>query len=216
MKGLFLKDFALMKNQLHSVWIIIPVAVLMMILNDDATFPVVYSIVLAGMIGMGSISYDAFDNGNAFLFTLPVTRKQYTMEKYLFVIASVTAGTALAFLFVIVDSIRKGNGILSSDECFFVLECVMGVLIFMAFLLPIELKFGPEKGRVAMVAIFAVIVACVFLLKELAGNMDFTPFLEILSQATPPMIFGVSVLLCVTALLVSYLISYKIMEKKEF
>lgn len=216
MKGLFLKDFALMKNQLRSIWIVMVVAVFMMIMNDDASFPVVYSITLAGMLGIGSISYDSFDNGNAFLFSLPITRKQYTLEKYLFVLACAAAGTILAFLFVAADSIRKGDGLLAFDEIFFVLECVMGVLIFMAFLLPIELKFGPEKGRVAMIAIFAVIMAGVFLLKELAGNIDFTPLLEKLSQATQSMIFGVSGILCVIALLISYFLSYKIMEKKEF
>ena len=216
MKGLFLKDVALMKNQLRSIWIVAIVAVFMMIINNDATFPVVYSIVLTGMIGMGSISYDAFDNGNAFLFTLPITRKQYTLEKYLFILASVAAGTVLAFLFVAADSIRNGYNMFSSDAFFFVLECVFGVLIFMALLLPIELKFGPEKGRIAMVAIFAVIVAVIFVLNEMLGDIDVMPLLVKLEQLTTSMIFGVSFLVCAVFLIVSYLISCKIMEKKEF
>ena len=33
---------------------------------------------------MSSISYDEFDNGNAFLFSLPITRKDYVLEKYIF------------------------------------------------------------------------------------------------------------------------------------
>ena len=33
MKGLFLKDVALMKNQLRSIWIVAIVAVFMMIIN---------------------------------------------------------------------------------------------------------------------------------------------------------------------------------------
>lgn len=33
---------------------------------------------------MSTISYDEFDNGNAFLFSMPITRKSYTVEKYAF------------------------------------------------------------------------------------------------------------------------------------
>ena len=126
------------------------------------------------------------------------------------------AGTVLAFLFVAADSIRNGYNMFSSDAFFFVLECVFGVLIFMALLLPIELKFGPEKRRIAMVAIFAVIVAVIFVLKEMLGDIDVMPLLVKLEQLTTSMIFGVSFLVCAVFFIVSYLISCKIMEKKEF
>lgn len=38
------------------------------------------------MIAVGTLSYDETDNGLAFLMTLPVDRKTYVREKYLFIL----------------------------------------------------------------------------------------------------------------------------------
>lgn len=39
---------------------------------------------ICSMFSLSTISYDEFDNGNAFLFSLPITRKGYVIEKYIF------------------------------------------------------------------------------------------------------------------------------------
>ena len=41
------------------------------------------STIVTAIFAITTISYDEFDNGLAFLMTLPVTRKQYVAEKYL-------------------------------------------------------------------------------------------------------------------------------------
>lgn len=43
------------------------------------------------MIAVGTLSYDETDNGLAFLMTLPVDRKTYVREKYLFILICTAA-----------------------------------------------------------------------------------------------------------------------------
>lgn len=216
MKGLFLKDLALLKNQIRQVLIVMLVAVFMMFFNEDITFPIMYCVMVFAMLGIGGISYDAFDNGNAFLFTLPITRKQYVLEKYLFMLTLVIAGCVLAYGVIIFHAMKNGIAIKSSGNLEYLIGCACGIVLFMALLLPIELKYGPEKGRIAMIAFFAIIVAATFLLKKIAEKMDFAPMLEAVSNANPKTILGMLGILSIVLLCVSFNISNILMEKKEF
>lgn len=216
MKGLFLKDLALLKNQIRQVLIVMLVAVFMMFFNEDITFPIMYCVMVFAILGIGSISYDAFDNGNAFLFTLPITRKQYALEKYLFMLTLLLSGCVVACGIIIFHAMKTGVAITSSGNFEYLIGCACGIVIFMAAILPIELKYGPEKGRIAMVAFFAVMVALAFLLKGVAEKIDFTPIFEVLSNTTPKMVLGILAGVSILLLSISCGISCRIIEKKEF
>ena len=84
MKGLLIKDLRLMKNMGNSLAIILLVAVGMSFYISDMSFIVIYMAIIGTSFTSSTISYDEFDNGNAFLFSLPVSRKDYVLEKYLF------------------------------------------------------------------------------------------------------------------------------------
>ncbi|MCI9221078.1 MAG: ABC-2 transporter permease, partial [Lachnospiraceae bacterium] len=71
MRGLLIKDLKLMRNMGNSLIIILLVAVGMSFYNSDMSFIVVYMAVIGTTFTSSTISYDEFDNGNAFLFSLP-------------------------------------------------------------------------------------------------------------------------------------------------
>ena len=48
------------------------------------TFAIGFLTFVMSLFSVSSISYDEFDNGNAFLFSLPITRTTYVVEKYCF------------------------------------------------------------------------------------------------------------------------------------
>lgn len=79
-KGLFVKDFKLMKVQKNFFLVIVAVSVGMAAFYDDSTFMIGF--LALSLFTLSTISYDEFDNGNAFLFTLPVSRTNYAVEKY--------------------------------------------------------------------------------------------------------------------------------------
>ena len=84
MKGLWTKDIKLISSQQKSLLAIWIIAAGILITTDQISFAITYTSIITSMIGVSTITYDAFDNGNVFLFTLPFTRKEYAMEKYLF------------------------------------------------------------------------------------------------------------------------------------
>ena len=95
MKGLLIKDLRLMKNMGNSLAIILLVAVGMSFYSSDMSFIVIYLAIIGTSFTSSTISYDEFDNGNAFLFSLPVSRKDYVLEKYLFAILMCGGGWLL-------------------------------------------------------------------------------------------------------------------------
>ena len=82
MKGLLIKDLKLMKNQKNFFLVILVVIAFLAAGSDDLSFPMGFTAFIGTLFTLSSISYDEFDNGNAFLFSLPITRKQYVLEKY--------------------------------------------------------------------------------------------------------------------------------------
>ena len=84
MKGLFVKDIELMKQQKQYFILVIVMGVILNLAGSGSvSFAIGYFTFVTAIFAITTISYDEFDNGLAFLMTLPVTRKQYVAEKYL-------------------------------------------------------------------------------------------------------------------------------------
>ena len=210
MKGLLLKDLAIVKQQGRSIFIIVAIAISMMFSGNDITFAIAYANILFVMFGITTLNYDAFDNGYSFLFTLPITRKMYVAEKYLFSIMCVTAGLSMSAILMLVTE----N--MNSDAIAFIVGYAMAALLLLAVLLPIELKFGLEKGRIAMIILFAIIVAIVFGLKKVVGADRVAIMLISLTKMNNAVLASILAGGIIIIVGISYFISCKIMEKKEF
>ena len=140
MKGLLIKDFKLMKGQRNFLLMIIAISIGSAFAMEDLTFLVGYMTALCSMFTLSSISYDEFENGNAFLFSLPITRKSYVAEKYTF--ALIVSGVSWVFSTVIATIAGGGN----ADVIMAALLIFAVLLLFLAIMLPVQLKFGGEKG----------------------------------------------------------------------
>ena len=210
MKGLLLKDLSIVKQQGRSIIIIVAIAIFMMASGNDITFAIAYANMLFVMFGITTLNYDAFDNGFSFLFTLPITRKMYVAEKYLFSLLCVAAGLTLSTVLMAV------TGNLSSESIEFIAGYAAAAILLLSLLLPIELKYGPEKGRIAMIIIFAIVFAVVFGLKKVIGPDQIASLLIALEKMNEVLLAGSVGAAIIVLLLISYLISCRIMEKKEF
>ena len=81
MRGLIEKDLRLMFKRKQILLVIVFVEIMLGI-SGSGNFAVVYFTLLGGIIAAGTLSYDEFDNGLEFLFTLPIDRKTYIRGKY--------------------------------------------------------------------------------------------------------------------------------------
>ena len=161
MKGLWTKDIRLISSQQKNLAVIWLVAAGILIATDQISFAISYTSVITIMTAISTISYDTFDNGNAFLFTLPFSRKEYTREKYLF------------SLFWGMITVIGGTLLMRSEEIVMaVLLNIPMLLIFQSMALPFLLKYEAEKGRIALAAMIGGIVFVViffFKMFETAG-----------------------------------------------
>ena len=79
MKGLLIKDFKLLKGQKNFFMTITAISIIMIIVSPGTSFPIGFLGFVGALFSLSSISYDEFDNGNAFLFSLPITTKLITV-----------------------------------------------------------------------------------------------------------------------------------------
>lgn len=217
MKGLLIKDLKLMNGQRSFFIVIVVVALVMAVASPETFFTIGFLGFIGSLFALSSISYDEFDNGNAFLFTLPITRKGYVLEKYAFGIivglVSLLFGTGISILAVIV----RGTGNL--DEIL-VAACTMLpiILLILGIMLPFQLKFGGEKGRIAIIAVLGCVFVIVLLFTKVseALNIDIATLIKSLPHLSGQTYFLLFLLLSIIVQVISYRISFSIMKKKEF
>lgn len=92
------------------------------------------------------------------------------------------------------------------------------VLVFMGISIPVQLKYGNEKGRLAVIAIgvggFAVIVGGIQLGKVF--DIEMTAALQRVEKMGAGTVSVIGCIVSVILIVISYKISVRIMEKKEF
>lgn len=178
MKGLFVKDLKLMMLQKNFLLLILAIVIGMMIFTDDVIFPLGFLSFIVSLFTVSTISYDDFDNGNAFLFTLPIT-----------------------------DLVQSSLMILPI------------MIVVQAIMLPFQLKFGGDKGRIAMIGAFgglAVITLVIVKGAEAIFNIDLVSLLDNMPTVSMGVLIAIAIIIALLMLLVSMKISLSIMNKKEF
>ena len=221
MKGLLIKDLKLMKNQKNFFLVILVVIAFLAAGSDDLSFPMGFTAFIGTLFTLSSISYDEFDNGNAFLFSLPITRKQYVLEKYGFGLL-LGIGSLLTAV-CLLSAVRLVKGELSSvgrlSEIGFTVLAVLALNWgFLALMLPLQLKFGSEKGRVAILGVFGVAAVLGMLASKSAAffRISVTAVWDGLSAMGVGMAGVLLLVLSFGILVCSMAVSMAIVKKKEF
>ena len=133
-------------------------------------------------------------------------------EKYTF--ALIVSGVSWVFSTVIATIAGGGN----ADVIMAALLIFAVLLLFLAIMLPVQLKFGGEKGRIVMFAVIGVIVLIGFFINEIADFFQVDPMelMNRLSSMNKGMLTIIAFGIAMFGLLVSYGVSVAIMKKKEF
>ena len=222
MKGMLIKDFRLLKNQGKALLLMLfAVAVFMNFITDvGPSFIVGYITIIFSLFTATTISYDEFDNCYLFIMTLPVTRKKYVNEKYVFALLSIVCtwvlGTVLGTILLLAQPAAEMNAADWLGSC---IGYIFAAWICVSIMLPIRLKFDSEKSRYANFIMIAVVFIAAFLVSSV---IDYLPMSIV--EAGKEWFYGLSaggVLgiaggITVAAVIISYLCSQHIMAKKEF
>ncbi len=222
MKGMLIKDFRLLKNQGKSLLLMLLVVAIFMNLITDVgpAFIVGYITIIFSLFTATTISYDEFDNCYLFLMTLPITRKKYVNEKYVFALLSIACtwvlGTVLGTILLLAQPAVEMNAADWLGSC---IGYIFAAWICVSIMLPIRLKFDSEKSRYANFIMIAVVFIAAFLVSSV---IDYLPVSIV--EAGKEWFYGLSaggVLgiaggITAAAVIISYLCSRHIMAKKEF
>lgn len=217
MKGLLVKDFRLLKVQKNFFLLIIAVAIGMALFTNDVAPMLGFLAFVLSIFTLSTISYDEFDNGNAFLFSLPVSRKDYAIEKYCFGLilegGALVLATLLSLIFSQIWDTTSGAEIGMSA-----LILIPLLFVLQGIMIPFQLKFGGEKGRIALLITLGLLALAGIGVEKLARmvGIDVWTILDSLSMMSLGMMVGIATVIAAIFLGVSLKISISIMDKKEF
>lgn len=216
MKGLLIKDMRLLLNQKMTVLVILLLGIFMATNGGDASFSLGYMMMISIMLVVVTISYDSMENGMAYLFTLPVKRKQYVVEKYILAIFTELLAAGYAVL-IQLGSILFGQQ--ADWKGFLIVGALMMAvcMLLLAVYIPVYIKFGPEKSFIAIFIVFGAVALAAYLVSKIKGlQTALEKLIEVLDKMSAAQLIGTGVGIWALLMAGSVLISMRIVEKKEF
>lgn len=218
MKSLLLKDMYYMKKQRGIFLLFLLGALAFILVKEESYFAFTYMLAVTSSISLSTISYDEMGGGYLAIFCLPISRRDYVQSKYLgpgilcflvlliLVITSLVAETLIHHNFVFQDWIAQ-------------VSLGFGLFVLMTSLsVPILFKYGVENSRTAVFITYGALLAIGFGIYKLIESFfleEFMGFLTLLEGN-----FALSILVLwvffIVIILISYRISLRIFEGKEF
>ena len=220
MKGLLIKDFQLAKTQGKMLLIVaLVIGVFMEIAGMSEGFVTGYITIIMSVFAATSISYDEYEHCFSFLLVLPVSRKEYVNEKYVFsgilIFSAWLVGLTVGSVFRII----RGEPVLSVEWLAGCFSYITVAVVFLSLMLPLRLKFEGEKGRVVLpltIAAMGILIYGGGKLANLAGIDVTGSSIKVLNQMGAAGIMAMLVIIPVAAAVISWICSRHILEKKEF
>lgn len=203
MSGLLYKDFSIIKKQGRVYLILIAFyAIFGVATKNVSMFPAMIS-VFALMLPLTTLSYDEACKWDKFALTMPVSRRNIVLSKYLlaFIISCITLVLNVIVGALCGQDVREAFVVGASSG--------FGILVLASAVLPLVFKLGVEKGRLALVAV--VLIPAIL----------FIAFRKLNLQLPHPRPDNIAVLLAgavvigILWIIMSIIISIGIYQKKE-
>lgn len=164
-------------------------------------------IMMFAMMVVTTISYDDLAKWDTYALTMPVTRKEIVTSKYLIMAILNVLGAILALVVGILGTLIMRQSfdleILAITGVIFLIAFIFGSVI-----IPLIYKFGTEKARLMLILCALIPTALILLVEQMNVPLPNT--------ANPWVYLILLVGLTIVGLIVSFIISLRIYEKKEF
>lgn len=219
MKALFIKDIRIvLKQQRVLICAFFAVITILAFATDNSMYAVAFVLFLVPTMMLTTISYDTFENGMSYIMSLPVSVKDYVTEKYILTVASSLIFNIMATILInVVLSIGKGVGIMPLELIVNAMLAQFMVLIYISLVLPVDIRFGTDKGMIIVVLMAVVIGAVGPMLSNI--NVD-SGLMYKLSEAEITSVPVNQALLLMSVggvfAIVSYFVSVKLMKQMEY
>ncbi|MEI3392941.1 MAG: ABC-2 transporter permease [Clostridia bacterium] len=210
MLGLIKKDFLIIKANLKSMVITF---IVYLMLAFQGTFDVTFIIPIIGiMLFISTFSYDDFNNWNSYAVTLPDGRRNVVRAKY---IASIILTVVLGIIALAIGigiSYIKTNAINLNEIISSLMGTALSSITIISLLYPIVFKFGATNGKIIL---FAVVFGIGGIVALVSNFIDMTSVINMINGLDNYSLIAIPII-SVILLGISYLISNKIYQNKEF
>ena len=213
MRVLLAKDIRLFRSMKNVVLIYVAMIAASIIFGQKQMGVMLINlcVVMFTYLSMSTMSYDDFDNGMEFILTLPTSKKIYAIEKY--VLAVIT----LVVMSIVGAGLLVALGLEFNAAILDIAPMAVIAIVLVSINLPLTLKFGSEKTKMLTMILFMG-------LGSLVGTLGTSNLNEILNSDLVKKIMslgklqlGIGIgLMAIIILFVSYCISIKISENKEY
>lgn len=212
MTGLILKDLMMMKkNALYIALVVLFFAGLYGSMGSEYFISFFFSVMVVSIL-ISTMSYDEFYHWDRYAAILPLSRQQIVGAKYLTALIFFAAGGLYTIAIDMVSLLLRG-GSLSGES--FLVEA-MGPLVGMigaAVTLPCYYRFGAQRSRILMLAFYGIPSLLLVLVAKMAPELLEGGGRGV--HVSPAGILAVCAVVTAAALALSFLLSVRILEKKE-
>lgn len=206
MIGLIQKDIFVCKKSLRTIAILILVFAAMGMISDDNSLIMFITGMYFPMLVMTSFAYDHQAKWDAYGMTMPVSRSETVLAKYLLGLLLSLVGGVISLLLSAAVKLYRHSALEATDVISQLV--VLGVsLVILSILIPLIYRFGVEKARIFMIAIFLVPTIGVLLFSKLSLPPVNEQIINTLVVMSPFLVILIGV--------ISYFISARVFEKKE-
>ena len=216
MTGLILKDILVMRKTIKTYILFL---VFYFVLAAKGLFEISFVTtiveIIVMMLPIAAFSYDEMAKWDRYAMALPLGRRAVVGGRYLFALFMALGAALYGLLACVVISIGGEQDLLMENLLTVLFSLGLGVL-YCDILLPLCYKVGPERARPYMYAIIFLPIILLFGAAQLGLFQDLD--LSFLDQMPDPLLvgfFSLTALIPLLGMVVSYLISCRIMERKE-
>lgn len=206
MFSLIIKDMLVAKKYMRLLCIMIVFYIFLGFANND--FDMIGGLItmFLSVLVISTFAYDDQAHWDIYALTMPVRRKDLILSKYVIAFSLAIIASILNLLLNLAFCFYKNISI--TKEMFLIIAAFLLVsLLFSSIMIPIIVKLGVEKARMAMFAVFLIPMGIGYLLSKSNIPMPSDYTLERCAYALPFIVLAI--------FLISYFISVRIYEKKD-
>ena len=205
MKGLIIKDVLTIKNNYKSI-IVTLVLFTMLSLNGSSSLLVMLPLI-GLMLYFSTFSYDEYNKWDAYAISLPNGRKNVVKAKYIGTLLLMALTLVLAVIIMFIIS-KFNTNLNFAESLYTLLGSTCGMMLFQSIMYPLVIKFGIEKGRIVLIIFVLAFSAATALFFQNAKMPNLDGLTKYITSIGPVVVIAL--------LIISYLISRKAYNNKEF
>lgn len=216
MTGLVLKDLLVARKTLRAYALFLLAYLALTAMGAlELSFVISMINVIVMMLPIGAFAYDEQAKWDRYALTLPLGRRRVVGARYLFVLLILLAAFAFGLLSSVLLSISRPADL--PEALATVLVSTGAGLLIADIVLPLNYKLGPERARPYLYAVIFLPWVGLFALDRLGAleRIDLS-WVDALPTASALGLFSLVPAAALIGLAVSWLISCRIVDRKEF